>query len=378
MKRWPVVCLFAWAVAAALGADASLSELAPPGTKVTIGINLRKLLDSPLASEFGGADRDAAAKLTMKGGLAGLDPFKDVDQIWILMSNINDKAPALVVVRGRFDVEQLGRGAKRYKDVPMVEGGTEAGGVIGLISGQTIIGGETAQVQAAIDRIGSEHLGSELQERIAVAGSRYDIWGIGEIPEEPQATPPAPAQTGDAPSLASIDRFMFGLAAQQGLALTAEVHARTTEGAAQITAALSILEAGLKAQAKDGGVTFDVQQDNGTFRISVAVPEAVVRKAITDQKSSMAAAFSGIAAGAGAKDGAKPADAPAAPATVPAADPAPATPPVAAAAPPAPTLISPQPAAVAAPPSAPKPQTKPLIVKAPDGDTMIVRLPGAK
>ena len=400
MKRWPVVCVFAWAVAAAVAADASLSELAPPETKVTIGINVRRLLDSPLASEIGGTERDFATKLAAKGNLTGFDPFKDVDQVWVLLTNFNDKSPALVVLRGRFDAAQLAPGAKRYKDVPLVEGGIAEGGVIGLVNGQTAIIGETAQVQAAIDRVGAAHAGSEMEERIAVAGSRYDIWGIGEIPEGVAI----PSQGAASPS--SIDRFMFGLALRQGLTFTAEIHERSTEDAAKITAWLSMAEAAIKAQNKDGGATFDVQAENGTFRIAVTVPEEQVRQAIEKQRAAVVAALS-QRPGEGSKTGVQPAEpvlaaappaapapttvpepapAPEAAAAAPATSPAPAPAPEAvAAAPapppppaPAPSLVSPPPASVSAPPAAPRPKNQPQIVKAPNGDTMILKLPGAR
>src|SRR5271157_163140 len=428
MKRWPVVCVFAWAVAAAMAADASLSELAPPGTAVTIGINVRRLLDSPLATELGAQDREFAGKLAAGANLAGLDPFKDVDQVWILVANLNDKSPALVVVRGRFDVEKLAAGAKRYKDVPLVEGGSVPGGVggaIGLLSDHTAIAGEKAQVQAAIDRLGSEHVGSELEERIAVAGSRYDVWGIGEIPMSPQT---AAAVPGIGPN--AIDRFMFGLALRQGLAFTAELHARSTEDAAKITALLSGVETALKAQKTADSPTLDVQSEDGTFRITATMTEEQLRKAIANQRAAALAVLSQSLPGNAAKTGAQPAApetaaapaqaaAPAAPETpaapppppapataqempaapppppapataqeMPAApppSPAPATAPETPAAPPPPpppppppTLVSPQPATVAPPPAAPKPPNQAQIIKAPNGDTMILKLPGAK
>jgi hypothetical protein len=375
MKRWPVVCVFAWAVAAAVAADAPLSELASPDTKVTIGIDVRRLLDSPLlASEIGAAEREAAAKLAATGNLAGFDPLKDVDQAWVLVTNPNDQSSALVVLRGRFDVERLARGAKRYKDVPMVEAGTGAGGVIGLVSGQTALVGETAQVQAAIDRLGSAHMSPELQERIATASSRYDVWGIGEIPD---GLPISPAGT---PGPGSIDRFMFGLALRQGLALTAEIHTRSTEDAAKFTALLSMIDAAVKAQNKEGGATFDVQSDNGTFRIALTVPEDQVRKAIAEQRAAVMAALSQNVPGGSVKTDAKPAAPQPAPAAAPAPTPAPQPAAAPAPAPPAALLISPQPASVATPPAGPQPPAPaPMqIVKAPDGDAMVVKLPGAK
>jgi hypothetical protein len=171
------------------------------------------------------------------------------------------------------------------------------------------------------------------------------------------------------PSLGSIDRFMFGIALQQGLALTAEVHSRTTEDAAKLTALLSMMEAGLKAQNKDGGTTVDVQQENGTFRVSVTVPEAVIRKAITDQKTAIVAAFSGMGANGGPREGGQTA-APNAVELAPAMSTS--TAPVVAPAPTNTVLISPRPASVAAP------RSQSQVTKSPNGDTMILRLPGAK
>jgi hypothetical protein len=404
MKRWPVVCLFAWAVAAAVASDASLSELAPPGAKVAVGINVRGLLDSSLAQEIGGQEREIATKMAATLNLAGFDPFKDVDRIWIFSISANDKTPTLVAVRGRFDAERLAQGAKRYKGIPVMEGGIGAGSAIGLLSSEMAIAGETAQVQAAIDRLGSgAQMDPELKARIDAVTERYDVWAIGEVPEGLSAP-----DTGGMPGPGSIDRFMIGAALRQGLTVTAEIHARSTEDAAKLTAFLSVMEAAAKAQMKDTAATIDVQSENGTARISVTVPEEELRKAIGQLRSATAAPSSPQGPGEAAKTEGKPAESgpaaapetavpavaapmaaptpPSEPAPMAAPVPAPTPPPppepapaaAPAPAPPAPTLISPGPAVVAAPPVAAKPQAQPQIVKAPNGDTMILKLPGAK
>jgi hypothetical protein len=407
MKRWPAVCVFAWAVAAAVAADAPLSELAPPGTKVAIGINVRAVLDSAvmkeLPKEFGAQEKDVAAGLAGSLHIAGFDPLKDVDQVWLLAAGTDNKAPMLVVVRGRFDAEKLANGAKRYKGIPIMDGGQ---GAIGLLGSEVAIAGDTLQVQAAIDRLGSgAQLDPELKARIEAVTARYDIWGIGEIPEG-VAIP----TTGTPPGPSSIDRFMFGLTLRQGESLTAEFHTRSTEDAANMTAYLSMIQSAWKERNKDSTSTLDVQSENGTFRISVVVPEEELQKGLDKMRALMAA---------GVKAGAQPAAAPApampetaaappaapspTPTTVPevvpapeaaaaapavAAAPAPAPAPEAASAAPAtapappaapePAQVSPQPPSVAAPPAAPKPANQPQIVKAPNGDTLILRLPGAK
>ena len=411
MKSWRVVCVFALAAASAAASDASFSELAPPGTKIVIGINVRGLLDSSLAGEIGAQERDLGAKLAASRNLTGLDPFKDVDQVWLLTTGTDDKAAMLAVVRGRFDAEQLARGARRYKGIPILGSGTGSAGSIGLLSSETAIIGETAQVEAAIDQMGSgAHLGAELKERAEVVSSRYEVWGIGQVPEGLTVA----TSGGSGPS--SIDEFMFGATLRQGLGLTAEIHARTTDDAAKMTAVLSLLQAAIKAQNKDGGIAMDVQSENGTFRISLTVPDDELRKAIAQPRAALMAGLSQGLQGDAGKAGGKPAEAAPAPAppppTVVSAQPgtvaapppppapvaekpvAPPPPPPAAASevappppPPAPAAAKPvappppAPAAakvVAPPPPAPKPDSQPQVVKAPDGDTLILKLPGGK
>ena len=394
MKSWLVVCVFALGAASAVAADASFAELAPPGTKIVIGMNVRGLLDSSLAGEIGAKERDLAAKLAASRNLIGLDPFKDVDQVWLLTTGMDDKAPMLAVVRGRFDAEQLARGARRYKGIPVIGGGTGATGSVGLISTETAIIGETAQVEAAIDQIGSgTHLGAELKERVDAVSSRYEVWGIGEVPEG------LTVSTTGASGASSIDEFMFGATLRQGLGLTAEIHAHTTEDAAKMTAVLSLLQAAIKGKNKDDGASLDVQSENGTFRISLTVPEDELRKALAEPRAALMAGLSQGLASEAAKAGGKPAEAGAAlapppppptvvspqPGTV-APPPPPPPPPAAAAAkvvaPPPPPPPAPAAARVVAPPppapAAPKPDSQPQVVKAPDGDTVILKLPGGK
>jgi hypothetical protein len=398
MKRWPVVFISTLAAAAAMASDAPVSQLAPPGTKVAIGVNVRGLLDSPLAKDLGGQERDIAAKMTAAGALKGIDPLKDVDQVMLLSTGEGDQPPTLVILRGRFDVDKLAQGASRYHDVPVLEEGSGARTAMGLLDGETAILGETAQVRAAIDRLGSDaQLDAGLMSRIETARSQYDIWGIGDCPDGLGA--PAPG----AEALRSIDRFTFGAALRQGLQLTAEVHARSTEDAAKMEAALSMLEAALKArQPKDSAAEFALHSDNGTFQVSLVVPEEELRKGIEAQRASLAAAVSRHTEPAMP---AEPAIAPPPPEAALPAVPEPATLPVLEAmTPPAPSVTSLQhthpevvakvpasslpslpsaePEMVATAPAPPRVAARPAsrteIVKAPNGDTIYVKLPGAK
>jgi hypothetical protein len=325
-----------------MASDASISELAPPGTKVAIGVNVRGLLDSSLAKDLGDEVRGAASALAAGQNLAGFDPLRDVDRVLILATNADGKVPPLIVLRGRFDVEQLAHGAKRYHDVPVIDDAKGTAGAIGLIDGETAIVGELAQVEAAIERRGSgAPVDADLISRIDAAWPRYDVWGLGDCPE-------GLAGPGDAAqAIPAIDRFSFGATVRQGLELTAEIHPRSAGDGARMTSLLGMFETALKAQQpKDSGAKFDVQSENGTFRISVTVPDEDLRKAIAAQRASLAAAVSKRARGEG--------PAAARPATLPVRE------------------------AKAPAPVAPRPQAKTQIVTAPNGDTLYLKLPGGK
>jgi hypothetical protein len=364
--KWPV--LLAFAASAAMASDVSVSEWAPPGTKVAIGINVRGLLNSPLAKDLGAQEQDLAAKLLASRNLNGFDPLKDVDRIWILSTGAGVKAPTLIVVRGRFDAEQLAKDARRYHDIPILEIGND-GASIALIDSETAIAGEKAQVEAAIDRRGSgAELDADLMSRIDAAQSQYDIWGLGDCPDGLAA----PVGGGDA--LRSIDRFAFGAALRDGLSLTATIHARTSEGATQMTEVLGMIEAALKMQQpKDGGLKFDLQSENGTFQIALSVPEEELRKGIEKQRAAMVSGVSKAESVA-----AKPAESTlpllAEPPILPVLDSIPEVPSVPA--------VQPQPeveAKAVVPPAAKppvKPEMKAEIVKAPNGDTLLLKLPG--
>jgi hypothetical protein len=345
-----------------MAAEVPVAELAPPGTTVAIGINVHELLNSPLAKDFASQQQEFAAKFAGNGMPKGFDPLKDVDQVLILAAGAKPASPMVIILRGRFDTKQLAQGAKRYHNVPMVEG-------MGVISSDTLIVGNRADVQAAIDRIGSgAQMDAQLVSRMDAARERYDIWGIGDCPEGL----PTPGEGTEA--LRSIDRFTFGAALREGLAVTAEFHAGSTEDAAKMSAALSLMEAALKMQQpKDSATKLDVHAEDGTFRISLAMPAEELRQAVEAQRTRLVSAMGKASGGNGAVDAAPEVALPPVeePSTLPVLE---------AMTPPAPSVaVDPAPEVkqkAAVPPAPVKPEAKTVIVKAPNGDTLVVRLPG--
>jgi len=251
-------------------AGAALLDYLPPGTKVVLGIQVQGAIGA-LAQDLGPELLGKGSTLLAQTPLAGFDPLKDLDEVLIASSGKGNNPPALAVLRGRFDVERLGRSATRYRDVLVVEGAKGQDGVLALLDSSTALAGDAALVRAAIDRRGQgAETGSDWAERIEALRSHYTIWGIGEGLE---GLPDTPGQPG---GLDSLDRFAFGAAFTHGLELTAELHLRSPQDAEKVSALLSLIQAAPQAS----GARFEVESANGTLRILVALPEEELKKAM--------------------------------------------------------------------------------------------------
>jgi hypothetical protein len=250
-------------------ADMVVPDFIPADTKVVIGIQLRRVLDSPLGVNL---SADAAKATTTK--LAGIDFLKDVDEVLIVSNSASQKATGLMVLKGRFRAVP----GKSYHGTPILEEPSQSDALIGILDESTAIAGEVEQVHAAIDGRGrGTAVAAALSARIQLLASRYDVWGVADhLPETAQAG-----------QIDSIDGFTFGAAVRQGLDLTAEIHLRSQADAAKMTESLKMIDAMLKAQS--GATKFSAEAKDGTLRLSLMVPEAELKKAIDAQKAAIAA-----------------------------------------------------------------------------------------
>ncbi|MGA2195109.1 MAG: hypothetical protein ABSH40_07545 [Bryobacteraceae bacterium] len=282
MKLAQSLLVLLLAVRAIPAADRSLTDFFPAGTKVVFGINVRKVAASPLAqagltqAKTQLQAQAAAADWLKIASLAGFDPLRDIDEVLVATNGEGQNPPSLIVVTGRFDVERLAQGANRYLDVPVLGGDNPTDGVVALLSPSTALAGDRPTVLAALDHLGSgAQIDRDLAQRIAAARRRYDIWGLGDRPEG--FVPPTPQASG----LESIDRFQFGVSVSHGLELGAEVHARSPKDAEQIGAMLAMVQAFIKAkQPTAGSAKFDVHAEDGTFQLTMTIPEADLLKAV--------------------------------------------------------------------------------------------------
>lgn len=261
----------------------TLTDLLPPGTNIVIGIRVHNLAISSVAQTFAAPARDAAAGWLKAVPLDGIDLLRDVDEVLIATSGKGQNPPAIIVVTGRFDVARLAEGAKRYHEVPLLTGEAESDAVVAFLEPGIALIGDPALVRAAIDqRRGSNRIDSALNDRITSLRQRYDIWGLGNLPEG--FTAPLP----EAKILESIDRFQFGMQLASGLELGAEIHARASADAEKLHTAFDMMAALVKGQGQSpSAARFDLQADGGTMKLTVFIPDEELKRTIEAETAAL-------------------------------------------------------------------------------------------
>jgi len=260
-----------------LAADFALQEYLPPDTKVVMGLRVRALTESSLFQQTGDQAKSLSDTWTKLSAFAGFDPLHDIDEVLLTSAADRENAPALLVIRGRFNLENLGAGAERYRGVAL-RGSSDkkATSVLALLDANTVLAGEAPIVKAAIDRRGQPAVyDAALVARVASLRERFDIWGTGERPEG------FVAPGGQNDQLRSIDRFEFGVRITHGLEFGGEMHARSQKEAEKLAATLGILQ--MMAKAQSNTAKFDVKMEDNTLKLSFAISEEELKKAIAAQ-----------------------------------------------------------------------------------------------
>jgi hypothetical protein len=252
-----------------------------------IGVNVRQLVDSPIVKDFAKDITSMAAELSAGNPLAGLNPLKDIDELILTTTGEGDKSPALGVVRGRFDAATLIPGGKEYKGVPIQDDPKQPSGTVALLDANTLIAGDPAQVRAAIDRRDrTTPLDPALAKRVQAMQSKYDIWGVGDLPKGIQASS---AKDKVPAAFQAIDRFEFGLSLREGLDLTGQIHVRSAKEAEQMMQTMKFLEMMVRAQPHTSSKSkFDLHTGKDTLQLAIFIPEDELKKTIETQKANFA------------------------------------------------------------------------------------------
>ena len=272
--------LVALAAARLAAAGDSALDFLPSNSKVVFGLRVSAMVESAAFKDAGTGAQKLSAEWLKVVAITGFDPLHDIDEVLIGSSADSEKAAALMVLRGRFDVARMGAGATRYHGVAMVGDGKGGKSVLALLDAATAVAGDAAAVQAAIDRRGQgTPMNASLAERVQRLRERFDLWGTGERPEG--FVPP----TGKNEGLDSMDRFEFGVRMTQGFELSAEMHARSAKDAEKLAQSMEMLKAMMTMSGREqAGGKIEVQVKDGTIKVSLAISEEELKKAIAAQR----------------------------------------------------------------------------------------------
>ena len=258
------------------------SDFFPPNTKVVFGVRVPAIVESALFKDTGTGAQKLSEDWLKVVAVTGFDPLHDIDEVLLASPADNEKAAALLVLRGRFDLARLSAGATRYHGVAMLGGGKDGKGVLALLDEATLLAGDTLAVRAAIDRHGKNAApNATLAMRVQSLRERFDVWGTGERPEG------FVAPTGKNEQLDSMDRFEFGVRISKGFELDAEIHARSPKDADKMAASLQLMKAMMSAQ-DELAPKIDVQVNAGTIKIALAISEEGVKKMMAARRGATA------------------------------------------------------------------------------------------
>ena len=204
----------------------------PSDTKVVFGIRVPAIVESAIFKDAGTGAQKLSEDWLKLVAITGFDPLHDIDEVLMASPADKENAPALLVLRGRFDLARMGAGAPRYHGVAMVGDGKDGQGRAGP-AGCDNRGGRRRCRRFAPQSTGADTalaLDGALAARVQSLRERFDIWGMGERPEG------FVSPTGKNEQLDSMDRFEFGVRISKGFELGAELHARSPKDAEKLAA----------------------------------------------------------------------------------------------------------------------------------------------
>ena len=296
--------------AVACAADPALLHLVMPGAKVFAGVNVERILASPIGKEIDAKIREAAPQFQEILNQTGFDPRRDLKEILIVATAQGQNGPSLLLVRGSFDAVKLGaflassgQTPVNYEGVPILSNPAQKSGSVALLDNGIAVAGELDQVQAAIHRRNhGTALPAEIADQIAALSERYDIWFQSSVPVAPLAakvSDPKFQQAGE--MLKSIQQFSGGVKFSSGLDLAAEVVTHNDQEAASLLGMMQLFTGFLTSGQQSPGalkpdaVKLSAQGKTVRFALSITKEQLEqMKKSYEMQQARMATRSQGI------------------------------------------------------------------------------------
>ncbi len=287
-------------------ADTTLLNLAPPDAKVVAGIDVAAVR----TSAFG---QFALSKLSEKESSdfkqfvdsTGFDPRRDLTEILYATGDTNGQPKKqLFVARGAFDRTRLAAAATKagaaissYNGLDLLTftqkgSGDSAVNALAFLDGSLAVAGDSASVQAAIDRSrsGGGLTGDLAAKAMSMSGTNQ-IWFASMASLSDMAANLSHGQQAGGPQeiLKSIRQANGGLKFDDPITLSIELVAQTAQDASSLSGALQMLLGMAQMQQQKSGMPPQVQQllktltlnASGTsVNIGLSMPEAALESLI--------------------------------------------------------------------------------------------------
>jgi len=288
-----LVSTFVVFAAFACAADPTLLNLVMPDAKVAFGVNVEKIVASPIGQQLGSQIRQAPPELQQIFQVTGFDPTRDLKEVLIASTGQGQNAPTIILARGTFDIAKLsafalssGRPPIVYEGVPIMTHPAKSTGAMALLDSTTVIGGDLEHVRAAIRRReSSTPLNAAFAAKAARLSEQYDVWGFSTVSLAGMVPPAAPnaslQQAADL--LKSIQQVSGGMRFSPDMEMALEVVTRTQKDAESVRDTLGFVSAFLAANQKNpSGLKADalkVSVNARTVHIALHITEAELKKA---------------------------------------------------------------------------------------------------
>ena len=252
MRHFMAIVCLAGALYLPARAETSLG-LIQPDAGLVFGVEWRRIVDSSIGDML--TEQLKKADLPKVPGIESIQNvlLHDLDSVLIASSatalgKATGQPPALVVVKGRFNVEQLqtvlrgtGQKVEKYHGVDLIVASAgKASGSMGMpdqtvafVDSSTILAGDTGEVRRAIDRMKTGKVtkaAGGILDGVTDLAARNDLWMVLEIPASAwKEAPPQMAQM-----FSGVTTTEMGMSFGQGLGIQISIRAKDETSAKSI------------------------------------------------------------------------------------------------------------------------------------------------
>jgi ribosomal protein L12E/L44/L45/RPP1/RPP2 len=333
MRQIAAVLFLAGAWSAQAPAQSALG-LIQPDAGFVFGIEWRKIVDSAVGAQL--TEQIKKAQLPPIPGIQALQDtlLHDLDSVVIAVpaSGLAEgttaaQPPALVVVKGRFNIAQLrslaqgtSQKTETYRSVELLvppetmpaadaKTGPDKTGLdkpgsgktspdktrVAFLDANTILAGDMAEVRAAIDRVKTGRLTAAragVLAGVSDLASKSDVWMVVDIPAGAlKDAPPAAAQM-----FSGVKGAELGMSFGEGFGLRMNVRTKDEASAASVAQALhGLIAMAAMGQPQTPASTellkkVQITPENTRVRLSLALDKSEVEKIIQEQQAAAASA----------------------------------------------------------------------------------------